>query len=142
VLRHRPVLVKRRRSATSAHTLLQPSDKADVSLTIVTVADGGLCLNQNGLKSWYSVADLAASYWRGIWRNRGDELPSSSAGGSSGGAARGRAQTSEVRGHRGQFGDPQFRRYPPETCNDCYRNPIDNHGIAAMINSEITSAPM
>jgi len=29
-----------------------------------------------------------------------------------------------------------------EAYNDCYRNPIDNHGIAAMINSEMTSAPM
>jgi hypothetical protein len=31
---------------------------------------------------------------------------------------------------------------PPLLANDYYRNPIDNHGIAAMINSEITSAPM
>jgi hypothetical protein len=29
-----------------------------------------------------------------------------------------------------------------EAYSDCYRNPIDNHGIAAMINSEMTSAPM
>src|SRR5690348_2862399 len=51
----------------------------------------------------------------------------------------GEAHALEVGGHRGQFGNPQFRRYPPETCGDCYRNPIDNHGIAAMINSEMTS---
>ena len=39
------------------------------------------------------------------------------------------------------FGQSATRRYRPEA-NDCYRNPIDNQGIAAMIKSEMTSAPM
>ena len=29
-----------------------------------------------------------------------------------------------------------------EACDNYYRNPIDNHGIAAMISSEMTNAPM
>jgi len=57
---------------------------------------------------------------------------------------RGEGPGADVRGQRASrpVRRPATRRYPPEACNDCYRNPIDNHGIAAMINSEMTSAPM
>src|SRR5437016_7156015 len=69
-----------RRASTGAElTMIAVS----ASLMTVRVAHGGsTCLNQNGLKSWSLVVERVASYSRGIWRERGDGLPSWSAGGS------------------------------------------------------------
>src|SRR6266436_4722361 len=56
-----------------------------VSISVRTVrrAHGGsIWLNLNGVKSWSLAVERVASYSRGIWRERGDGLPSWSAGGS------------------------------------------------------------
>jgi alkylation response protein AidB-like acyl-CoA dehydrogenase len=54
------------------------------------------------------------------------------------------ARAGVVPDRRPRLSRPRPRPAAPlaEAYNDCYRNPIDNHGIAAMINSEMTSAPM